>query len=522
MKKSAIWILLSLGLVLALLGAIFIHSPGYMDADYYFATGGELAAGNGFTEPFIWTYIASPTSIPGPSHLYWMPLTSMVSFVSMAILGLNFRAAQLPFLILFTLLPAAVAQLAFRLHGDPDDAFRSGLLAAFPGYFFPYFLTTDMFIIYAWIGLGIFWLVLKDHPNLHWLGFGLGALVGLAHLSRADGWLLMVPALTGIALQRDKGLRVSPFVFLGYAVVMVPWFIRNLSVIGFPLPVGTSRTLWLTSYPELFHYPPDMINFSSWLEAGWSQALWVRAQALMINLERILAENGLIFLGPFMLWGGLKLRRQPAIRAAFAYGLLLLVVMTIVFPFAGTHGGVFHSSSALMPILWCLAPIGLDHAIGLAAKLRRWEPARAKSLFKNSAVVLAAILTLGLSVGRVVGRDPAHPRWNYPQADYQAVGQAMPFNSEDNPLAVVNNPPGFYLATGRPAIVIPDGGLDALKGVIQRFDAGWVVFDRNTPEGLRSLYDGTAQPAWLSRWAEVEDSASEQIVIYRVNEDVLP
>ena len=28
--------------------------PGYMDADYYFVGGMQLAEGKGFTEPYIW------------------------------------------------------------------------------------------------------------------------------------------------------------------------------------------------------------------------------------------------------------------------------------------------------------------------------------------------------------------------------------------------------------------------------------------------------------------------------------
>jgi len=521
MKVSRIGILVVLGVMLALLGAVFIESPGYMDADYYFATGRELAAGRGFFEPFIWTYISDPSGIPGPSHLYWMPLTSIVSATSMAIQGLSFRSAQLPFLILFALLPAAVAHMSLKLHGDQDDAFRSGLLAAFPGFFFPYFLTTDMFILYAWIGLGIFWLIRVERGSKLWQGLGMGLLVGLAHLARADGWLLSAPALIGIFSQRNKRFQQIPLLLVGYAIVMGPWFLRNLSVVGFPLPPGTSRTLWLTSYPELFRYPPDTISIRSWMEAGWGQALRVRADALAVNLERILAENGLIFLGPFMLWGGLKLRRQPEIKAAFAYGLLLFLIMTLVFPFAGTHGGVFHSSSALMPILWCLAPIGLDQAVGLAAARRGWEPRRAKSLFKNSAVVLAALLTLTLAAGRVIGRDLGNPRWNDSQADYQAVGVLLPINSQGHSLTIVNNPPGFFVATGLPAVVLPEGGLVALKAVVQRFGAGWVILDRNTTMDLRSLYDGTFQPAWLVRWAEIEDSSSEPIIIYRVNQDAL-
>ena len=51
-------------------------------------------------------------------------------------------------------------------------------------------------------------------------------------------------------------MRSSSFIliFLGYFVVMLPWFLRNLSVIGSPLSTAGSQTIWLCSYDELFAY----------------------------------------------------------------------------------------------------------------------------------------------------------------------------------------------------------------------------------------------------------------------------
>jgi hypothetical protein len=503
---------------MAILGAFFIKSPGYMDADYYFATGRELAAGAGFTEPFIWTYITDPPAVPAPSHLYWMPLTSLVAGASMKLLGASFRAGQLPFLLLFAFLPLAVSKLSLRVHGDPEDAFRSGLLAAFPGFFLPYFLTTDMFIIYAWIGLGVTTLIIRKDRMKAWNPIGLGILVGLAHLARADGWLLAFPALAGILHHEEDRPRNSLLLISGYALVMGPWFARNMSVIGSPLPPGTTRSLWFTAYSDLFRYPSDSITIKTWLKAGWGAALRVRAEALAINMERLIAENGLIFMAPFMLIGGIKLRHKLEVKAGYLYGLLLFFLMTVVFPFAGTHGGMFHSTAALMPLLWCLAPIGLDTAINYAAVHRKWELGRARALFQNTALAFAFLLTLGLAVGRVVGQDPRNPRWNHPEADYRALSRVIS-NYGQNTLTVVNNPPGFFLATGSPAVVLPDGGLDALQAVVERYKAGWVVVDENTTAGLWPLYHGTHVPEWLSLHAEMEDSNAKPIVVYRVNED---
>ncbi|HTP01410.1 MAG TPA: hypothetical protein VMJ64_08560, partial [Anaerolineales bacterium] len=68
-----------LGFLLAFGIAQFQRFPGYLDSDYYFGGGIQLATGNGFTEPYLWNYLDNPTALPHPSHSYWMPLSSVIA-----------------------------------------------------------------------------------------------------------------------------------------------------------------------------------------------------------------------------------------------------------------------------------------------------------------------------------------------------------------------------------------------------------------------------------------------------------
>ena len=43
-----------LGLAIPFGIAQFQPNPGYLDSDYYFAGGIQLAMGRGFTEPYLW------------------------------------------------------------------------------------------------------------------------------------------------------------------------------------------------------------------------------------------------------------------------------------------------------------------------------------------------------------------------------------------------------------------------------------------------------------------------------------
>ena len=76
-----------LGLTVSLGTASLQEMPGYLDSDYYFAGGLQLADGEGFTEPFLWNYLDDPEGLPHPSHTYWYPLSSMLAAASMDLTG---------------------------------------------------------------------------------------------------------------------------------------------------------------------------------------------------------------------------------------------------------------------------------------------------------------------------------------------------------------------------------------------------------------------------------------------------
>ena len=517
MSRSRWAVLVLIGFVTVLTGAIWVRAPGYMDADYYFAIAKQISSGAGLNEPFIWTYIANPMSILHPSNLYWMPLTSFLATVPMLLLGNSFRAAQIPFLLLTAFLPFGVAWFSLSVHKNPSHAYRSGWLAAFSGFFYPYFITTDMFILFAWIGLGVFFLFQRAGDSKRWQPwFLLGMLIGLAHLARADGWLFILPASVVIASLPEGRKKRALFLLGGYIVISGPWFLRNLSIVGSPLAPGVGTTLWLTSYEEFFRYPSTGISFSHWLDTGIPQALLARIQALGVNLERIIAENGLIFLSPLIILGGLKLKHAVSIRMAALYSLMLLVVMTVIFPFAGMNGGIFHSSAAVMPVAWCLAPVGLETFIEWGVRRRGWERSRARTLFHPAVIGIAVLITITTFYLRAIGNDVRMPRWVWPQATYQNVGEYMADRSADHQPVAVNNPPGYWVATGTSAIVIPTGSQGALYESMHRYGVEWVILDANRPRVWRAVFEREDLPDWLEFVGELPAEDDRPIRIFKL------
>jgi hypothetical protein len=515
----AYWTLLILSVLAVGLGARWIQSPGYMDADYYMATGQTLAGGLGLQEPFLWNYLNEPADLPQPSHQYWMPLASFLAAFGMRLFGLHFRAGQVIFLAMAAFMPLVVCSLAHRLGVERRGMWLAGGLAVGSGFYFPYFLTSDTFALYALLGAAWMLAVMraKEEGAKAWLMVGL--ISGLAHLSRADGVLFFLSSAAFLLVGRRW--RAVLALAVGYVLVMGPWMGRNWSQLGTLLPQGTARGLWLLRYEELFSYPASQLTAQRWWASGIGQILKARLAALGWNILSFVAVNGMVFLGPLMAWGAWRKRKHTLVRLGAIYLLLLVVVMSFLFPFAGRRGGFFHSSAALMPLLWSLTPIGLEAFVDWGTRRRDWRADRAWRVFAGGALGLALLMTGLIYQRRVVGPDPSRPRWSASDRAYHAAGQWLAAQGAANARVAVNNPPGYYIATGMPALVLPHGGLEALASVVKDYQVSWVLIDGNNP-GLADLYRGREQVGWLEREDTLSGEGWGPLVIFWVRREKLP
>lgn len=517
MSRKNLYLLFILSLLVAAGASIWIRVPGYMDAEYYFAMGDRLVKGNGFSEPFLWNYLNPPDNLPHSSHQYWLPLTSIIAAFSMAVFGENFRGAQLLFILISAAIPLLTAIAAYRIHKNSRFALQAGLLAVASGFFLPFLVTTDTFAPYMLVGSLV--LLLTAHAAQTaklslWLV--VGGLTGLAHLTRADGILLLGVAALAIWSSRKSRLRSTLFLLLGYCVIMLPWWAQSLAATGSLMSPNANRVLWLLSYDELFSYPAAQLTPQRWWSAGLGTLLTARFNSLLTDLQNLIGVNGLVFLGPMMVVGGYVHRHKAIVRIAFVYLLVLLVVMSFIFPFAGARGGFFHSASAAMPILWALAPLGLHEIVKFGAKKRNWDRESAQKVFAAAAIVLAGLTTLGLFALRVIGSKPQAPKWSASHQAYVQVGDWLAEHAGPGDMVAINNPPGFYTATHLPSIVIPDGGEQELKSVAEVYEIDWVVLDQNNP-GLRSLYENPNEAEWLILEAQLEPPVGPVLLIFRVD-----
>lgn len=509
MNRRFFVLMFTAGLLVALGAAILETAPGYMDADYYFAGAQRIADGQGSSEPYLWNYLSDPVELPAPSFAYWMPLTSMISAVGIRLLpGDNWWGARVPLILLAGLIPPLAALLSWRLTNHSRHAHLAGILALLPGFYLAYLPATDVFAIEMVLGGLFFWLVgpgpganAGDNKSVQSQTlrlFGVGILVGLFHLARADGVLWAVGGLLAawLAFRRSSSARGSHLVwfgialFVGYLLVTAAWYMRNLGEWGSLFPPGGSRALWLSEYEQTMIFPASLITPQNWLSAGWGTHLRARLDALSVIFQTGLAVQGQIILFPMILVGMWSLRRRSEVKlGGWMWGILVLA-MVVLFPFASVNGSYFHSTAALQPLLWAVAPVGMEQLVLKYAGWRKIARPHEMVRFVTGLTVFTCFLLSGfLYFQRVVGSEPGGPSWSASDRHYRLIeAELAHLGAQSSDGVVVNNPPGFWLVSGRPAVVIPYGGPDMMLAVADRFRARYIILERTNPWQLGDLY----------------------------------
>ncbi|MBN8655705.1 MAG: hypothetical protein J0M11_08210 [Anaerolineae bacterium] len=505
MSRKTYLILFLIALTVQIIVSRFQTIPGYLDADYYFSGGVQLALGNGFTEPYIWNYLDDPQGIPHPSHGYWLPLASIVTALGMWLTGQQtYEAGRIFFILIAALVPPLTAALSFRFFKNTAFAWTSALLAVFSVFHLPFLPVPDNYGIFMVAGGLIF--LLADRPR-PW--FWMGLLAGLMSLARSDGLLWL--ALTGLFILwrvRDEKLPFMSFIqfgalaFLGFILVMGPWYARNLSVFGSIMSSAGSRALWVTSYEETFIYPASKLTIDSWLASGWDEILKVRWWAFTNNIQTVIAAQGHLVLFPFIAGAMFQLRKDRRVQMGILAWVLLFLVMTFVFPFAGVRGSFFHAGAALQPLLWALTPYSLESVVAWARKKGRFTE-HAYVVFRIALVQIVIMLSVWVVWVRVIQNGWQEGELSYPAVEKFLVEQGA---QPGEPILVLSSP-GYYMMTGRPAYVQPTGDVNILLQVAERYGIRYYAFEaQGRLEPLHDLYDNPQNYPQLEYLGEVDDT----------------
>jgi 4-amino-4-deoxy-L-arabinose transferase-like glycosyltransferase len=515
--RSALLALLFLtALAASSLELFFVDQPGMMDACYYYSGGLTFVRGQGWNESFLWNYLDESASLPHPGNQYWMPFSSAVAAVGMWLFREGFRQAQLPFLLLAIGFPFLTFHIGKRLTGSFRAALLTGFFAIASGFYVIYWLNTETFLLYAWIG-GLFflWSARMGQARPWTDAFLIGALCGLAHMTRADGVLFL--AMAGLLILIDRSLsmpaRAGRMLSLGsgYLLISGIWYLRNLMTWGSFFPPGTGKTLWLTQYNDMFRFPSTDVTMERFLSGGLSPILSARWSAIQTNMVTTIFVIGLVFLFPLVCWGIILLRRKTEIRTAVLYFLLIFVLMSLVYPFQGTRGGFLHSATALLSASAAAASAGLEDVINRLVRWRKWNS------FSAHAVIGAGIAGLALAssgvifFNRVIDSVGGPSYWSGMNKAYSIGVSRLGITDDGSIRFIVNNAPCFHVETGFQAVPVPSGDPDMLLAAADRYDVRYVILDGNIPDGLRSLYLGEITNPRLKKVLSFEYQGMEYV-----------
>jgi hypothetical protein len=81
--------------------------------------------------------------------------------------------------------------------------------------------------------------------------------------------------------------------------------------------------------------------------------------------------------------------------------------------------------------------------------------------------------------------------WAKDDAIYPSVeARLLDLGIRPGDVVIVRNPPGYFIASGRPAIALPFGDESTILAVAEKYDARYLVLEKaGTFETIRDLYE---------------------------------
>lgn len=495
MRRPDIAVMISLFAVAFAIRLVFaarLVFPPLDDPAFYLQTARNLAAGRGLVSDVLWNYFVPFTAVTHPSHEFWMPLATLLMAATIRLFGDTLLAAQLPGILSGALLPVLTYASGRTLW--PAQR-RWSLLAAVlvvPGAITVYqSASADSAAIYALLSAAALVLaavvvnralrvssISADAPaqqdgqprlrSLVWIAFGVGVLSGLSYLTRSHGSLLLVAIgpLWLIALRRDfrRALSLVGALCVGAALVIGPWWWRNLQVFGafqpFPLTLAFAATDYATWFNSIDLPSLDRL----WAGGPESGSLGAALQLRLAALGHDLSVIGL-FTFPFGVVG-LPLvlaRREWLFRIAAVYIALVWLVVSGLFPVPALTGSFYHSAGAIVPF----AALGSVALIKTLFSRRRW---------RLSGVGLYAGIMV-LVVGQATLAWPgvwADSRAN--QVKFAAAAAWLRSNVPPDQPIITNEAHSLNYASGYPTLTLPYAeGVAEVAQLADRYGAQFVV-----------------------------------------------
>jgi 4-amino-4-deoxy-L-arabinose transferase-like glycosyltransferase len=523
-------VLTLLALVARVVAGLVVSWPPYTDPGYYTLVAARLADGFGFTVPVLWSFLEVGGSIPADPMLpvasngHWQPLTSIVAAGSMAIFGTDYRAGQVPMILLSTALVPATYLIGIRFWRDRFVAVVGALLAIFAGPLLIMYPAIDNFAVFGATGCAAIWLACEavDARRPLWWLVGSGAAVGLATLARVDGLIIAIAPMTAWAIIAGRrGARDWPrLLALGtaslaaFAIVVAPWALRNIAEFGAPLPSAGGHTLWITEYNEQFSvgHEPSVGEYLAW-GIGPIVASKLVTWGELVGRTAVLL--GGIFVIPFVagLW---RERHHRQLAPFLVYFVAMFVAMGLVFTFHAPKGAFYHSAPAWLPFAFPLAVANLAPVATAAGRIWRFlRRPQTHRFLVVAGLVGAAFLSL-------IGSTILYEQWSAARGRELAAASFLAADGRSDDVIMYSDPASMALTSGNPGVAGPFDGYPIQERIIRDYGVKWVVVTVRPGETTDPLgfwlggqaRDANGVPATFL--ADEPDFEAEGVRIFRV------
>jgi hypothetical protein len=497
-------ILTALALVVRAVAAWVVPFPPHVDAAYYTLVAEQLATGNGFSAPALWSFLEVggrlpvDPQLPVPSNGHWMPMPAIVAGAFMAVLGPDWRAGQVPMVILSTLV-VPMTYVAGRLIWESRRiAILGASLAISAGPLLLMYPMVESFAVFGVLG-GVALLAsirAVDAPRPGpWLVLA-GAAAGLASLTRLDGALLTLAPTTAWLLRQPfgRGAFGSPGRALAWGVasaaafllVVTPWLLRNLDTFGTAFPSPGDRMLWIRDYNEHLSIGLDL-TLDRYLAWGLPAIVLSKVWAAVEVSGRTLGLLGGIF--GFGLVAGLwHFRGLRRLAPFLVYLVAMFAAMVLLFTEHAPKGAFLHTAPAWVPIALPLGVAGIAPMATWAG--RAWPFLRRPPTHRFLEVVGvggAIVLALG---GALALLDS----WQVRIDRHEAAAAFLREVAGPEHVLLAGDPSSLYLLTGLRGVATPFDPFPVVADVVDAYGVDWVVviLEQGTVRDPLGLWDGAS------------------------------
>lgn len=479
--------LFAVALALRVAAGALVRFPMTEGSAYYVAVARNLAQGRGLVVDAMWSYATPPLTLPRPAFELWQPLASLIAALPMPLLGTGYGTAQ----VAFALLGAALAPLAWyiardfaaRLELPPARAkmvaLGAGLLAAVTGPLVLSAAIPDSTLPFTVAAVGACAVVPSALAGGRRAIIGLGVLLGLAYLTRMEAvYLGLAFVVLGRAARitwRDLLARGAASAVVG-AFIAAPWWLRNVSVFGTPLPGQVLDNVFLTRNEQIFAWH-DQPTLDGFLGQGAATLVSNILEAFRHDLVDVLFVPAAVVAvaGVAVLVLGRRERsalRGTALGALLIYGGIALVVTSSIFPVATLWGTFEHAAGPLIVALAVLAAAGGDAVVARVRQWRSWP--RANAWLAPAALVA---LALPLTLFQVTG---AAMQARAEQIRFEAIAQTVPSALAGAGVAaaaplVTDRPVWLSDALHVPTLALPDEAPSDVLDLARTFGAQAIV-----------------------------------------------